>query len=51
MRNNILGMTAFERHQRFINDYVMWYGDGDKYMQSQQVRKPASTTFNSSPTR
>ncbi|EGD78094.1 hypothetical protein PTSG_08973 [Salpingoeca rosetta] len=40
MRNNILGMTAHERHQRFIRDYVMWYGDGQAFLESQrpQVR-------------
>eukprot|EP00730_Choanoeca_flexa_P014931 TRINITY_DN6711_c0_g1_i2.p1 TRINITY_DN6711_c0_g1~~TRINITY_DN6711_c0_g1_i2.p1 ORF type:complete len:393 (+),score=70.64 TRINITY_DN6711_c0_g1_i2:116-1294(+) len=36
MRSNIVGMTAYERHQKFLHDFVFWYGDKDKYFRDQQ---------------
>jgi protein FRA10AC1 len=29
-------MTAFERHQKFIQDFVLFYGDGEKYFREQR---------------
>ncbi|EDQ93138.1 uncharacterized protein MONBRDRAFT_13819 [Monosiga brevicollis MX1] len=32
-------MTAYERHQRFLEDFVYFYGDKDEYLRSQQPER------------
>jgi len=32
-------MTAFEKHQKFLKDFVFFYGDEEKYYRDQQPHR------------
>lgn len=37
-RNSLLGMNAYDRHKKFINDYVIHYGRQTAYLPKQKEK-------------